>query len=248
MEKGKKKSGLAVGLIIFGVLALGSIVPSGIAEILDESETTKVVSSKTEEKKIEQPKQAEAPKEEVKTEKPKRGRCEPDLKGNRPSYLNDIGYITVDRFDYSSEDLLKGLNRWEVHLVEQIGPAKFQEIDKTMPHKTRIKVIEEHFGDDSQTYCKGALKVKSIETNEEFFINVKNFSTEPYWDLEPIKALNYGIIIAEYIDDSLVPVNKEKEWYEIPKGTKVLINYYSGPEKIQGFILDKNNEIKSSIK
>ena len=54
MEKGKKKSGLAVGLIIFGVLALGSIVPSGIAEILDESETTKVVSSKTEEKKIEQ--------------------------------------------------------------------------------------------------------------------------------------------------------------------------------------------------
>ena len=65
MEKGKRKSGLVIGLIIFGVLALGSIVSSGIAGILDDSETTQIASNKPEEKKTEPPKQAEAPKEEI---------------------------------------------------------------------------------------------------------------------------------------------------------------------------------------
>ena len=53
MEKGKRKSGLVIGLIIFGVLALGSIVSSGIAGILDDSETTQIASNKPEEKKTE---------------------------------------------------------------------------------------------------------------------------------------------------------------------------------------------------
>ena len=64
MEKGKKKTGLIVGLIVFGVLALGSI---GITAISDDSKTTETVSAKPEEKKIEPPKQ-EMPKEEVKYE------------------------------------------------------------------------------------------------------------------------------------------------------------------------------------
>ncbi|MCP1226680.1 hypothetical protein [Sebaldella sp. S0638] len=70
MEKGKKKTGLVIGLIVFGVLALGSLVSGGIGAMLDESKDIETGKVAFEEKKTEPPKQ-EAPKEEVKTEESK---------------------------------------------------------------------------------------------------------------------------------------------------------------------------------
>lgn len=67
MEKGRKKTGLVVGLIIFGVLAFGSLVSVGIGAMLDDSKDIETGKVAFEEKKAEPPKQSEAPKEEIKS-------------------------------------------------------------------------------------------------------------------------------------------------------------------------------------
>ena len=79
MEKGKKKSGLVIGLIIFGVLALGSIAFNEMGTMLDNSKDIETGKVAFEEKKAESPKheiKQEAPKEEVQNINPATVRAE----------------------------------------------------------------------------------------------------------------------------------------------------------------------------
>lgn len=70
MGDGKKKTGLIIGLIVFGILALGSLVSGVVGAALDESKDIETGKVAFEEKKSEPAKQEEVPKEkEIEPEK-----------------------------------------------------------------------------------------------------------------------------------------------------------------------------------
>ncbi len=231
---------VGIWLLFTGISAFNDASKIKMTEVSKEENTLVV-----KDKKIEVINKKEAAKkvEEIK----KIGRCRADLKASMPSYLNDDGYVVIDQFDSSSEVLLENVDNWKIQQIEQTGPEKFKKIDKYVPHKTKVKVIEETLSHVSHGSCRGWLKVKSYDNNEVFFIDVNNFVTISYWNLDPLNSLSYGNSIAEYINEEISPLNHNGEWYKIPKGTKILLSSSSSSDKIEGFILDKNKELQSLI-
>lgn len=145
------------------------------------------------------------------------GRGRSDSAREEPQYVGLEGYVVIG--DSQSKKLEK---------TDQFinTPWLIATYDGTeVEHKTKVKVLEQtllHMGYGSYV---GSLKVKNIEDDKEYTINVNNFITKPYWTYDDLeKAVVEGYYIAEYNQNSIYkPVDRNNKNIELKEGIKILV-------------------------
>ena len=91
-------------------------------------------------------------------------------------------------------------------------------------------VKEQFLNHRSHGWYEGYLLVERTDTNEQFYINVNEFITNPYWLCDDlIEAVRYGDYVASFNQKSdYYPVNKSAEKVELEDGTLILIDGTTG--------------------
>lgn len=165
------------------------------------------------------------------------GRGYSDIGRDEPQYVNHIGYVVVDQYDYDLKqtDVFQE-TPWMVPVYSKDG-ADYTETG-SVEHKTEVLVKAQELEHEGYGSYSGYLNVKCVETEEEFFINVGNFVTNPYWNSSDLTAAaSDGYFIAEYGQSSnYLPVNKKNETVELDQEIQVLITgttgtYGHGPDR-----------------
>ena len=176
------------------------------------------------------------------------GRGQVDTTGHEPDYIGVIGYAAV----YDDENLDKKADfsktPWLIPIYQK--DKQFWQETGTIPHKTKIVVVEQELEKPTRSYStskwKGYLHVIRLDTGEDFYLKAVNFSTSAYWDKGLTDAIEKGYCIAEFRQVSdYYPVTKGKEKTELEDGTMILLQmkslvYSSSPDK-------KNNPIAGIV-
>lgn len=185
-----------------------SIETSG-SEITDTTSTTAPDSTKTDESNT--------------TATVLKGRGNSDIGRSEPQYENITGYVaSYDDEEYSIEP------NWQIPIYQK--DKQFYEECGKIAHKTKVLVLEQELEHSSHGFYKGYLLVKDIDTENTFYINVKNFINTPYWKYTDLyEAALVGEYIAEFNQESdYYPVNKNGKKVELPDGMKVLVTGKTG--------------------
>lgn len=160
------------------------------------------------------------------------GRGRSDSGRSEPQYRNVIGYVVVDEGNYEIEhtDDFENTDLWVIPTYEQ-DKQFWNETEVTIPHKTEVVVKEQILEHEKYGAYSGYLLVESLESGEQYYINVGNFTTKPYWtyadDLR--KAALTGDFVAVYHQVSnYYPVNNGGDKAEIEDGKVVLVTGVAG--------------------
>ena len=151
-------------------------------------------------------------------------------------YVGAVGYVAVRRhIVIDAYDPLWDINfataTWKVPTFKR---DKQLYVDNgTLDHKTEVEVIEQNLKDRGHDYGTGYLTVKVLATGEIAIIDVHNFVTIPYWELDVESAASIGECVAEYHQKSdYWPVSRNKD-IRAPEGARVLIY---GMNKTDGLV------------
>lgn len=161
------------------------------------------------------------------------GRGRSDVSRSEPNYINVIGYTAVSLHEESelkNTDDFQNLDYWQIPTYEK-DKQFWNKTDITLPHKTEVLVKEQDLKHEGWGRYSGYLKVQSLEDGTEYYIDVINFVTKPYWtfDNDLRAAASEGNFIAEYKQVSdYYPVDSGGDKVEIPDGTIVLVHGVSG--------------------
>lgn len=190
------------------------------------SEDKKVEQQKTEVKKVE----TQQTKSENKTPEPVnyenlKGRGYSDSGRTEPQYVGVKGYVVVgysEEYNLThSENSLNG--GWIIPTYQQ-DKQFWNETGQFLNHKAEVTVKKQILQHKGYGGYSGYLLVQRLSDNTEFYINVGNFITKPYWNYNPKKAMLEGLCIAEFNQVSnFYPVNNSGEKVELPNGIRVLI-------------------------
>lgn len=151
------------------------------------------------------------------------GRGHSDSSREEPQYENVSGYVAVyDTHSLEKDDSFVN-TPWTVPIYAK--DKQFWIEDGYIEHKTEITVVSqqlEHLGYGSYG---GYLLVERNDTQEQFYISVRNFITKPYWTYTDLdEAVSVGCFIAEYNQVSdYYPVDKGNKKVELDSKTKVLV-------------------------
>lgn len=182
----------------------------------------------------------EKPKVEESTKESKyvklKGRGNADNGREEPEYEGLLGFIVSDE-SFSDDQFPE--SPWHVNAIKPTEPNKFEKTNETIPHKTEVKVLEQHLEHDRYGRYNGYLVVESVEDKKKYNIDVKNFVTFPYWEEELTEAVKQGNIIAEYNGKGEKPIDRDGEWVELDAGIKVLVTSMAGAGKPDGFVKAK---------
>ena len=182
------------------------------------------------EQKNDTPKSVPAPKQEqsqniVPIRKDVDGR---GISASEPKYEGLVGYVAVGYSD--GDDKQSPYNTpWLIKTYER-DKQFWNESGNAIEHKTEIVVKKQFLKLDRNIYYHGYLLVQRISDGKEFYINVKNFITKPYWTYKDIKeAAKVGHFIAVYNQKSdYYPVNLDNKKVDLPNGTLVFISGTTG--------------------
>mgnify|MGYP001082432393 FL=1 len=158
------------------------------------------------------------------------GRGYSDSGREEPSYKNVFGYIAVgydEEFSLSHSDSYTN-TPWIIPTYEK--DKQFYIENGTIAHKTEIVVLEQELEHEGYGAYSGYLLVKKVDSAEQFYINVNNFITKPYWTYNDIQsAAKIGYIVAEYKQTSdYYPVNQGNNKVDLDSGTRALITGTTG--------------------
>lgn len=161
------------------------------------------------------------------------GRGDADTGRNEPDYINVIGYAVVsydEEHDLRETDDFQNEDYWQIPTYEK-DKQFWNETEITLPHKTEVLVKEQYLEHEGWGNYSGYLLVESLEDGAQYYINVNNFITKPYWtyndDLRTASLV--GTFVAEYKQVSdFYPVTSSGDKVEIPDGTIVLVTGVSG--------------------
>ena len=160
-----------------------------------------------------------------------RGQSEDGSGRAEPQYVGITGYVVVgpdEIFDMSESSEKFPKEPWTVPTVKQVGDNKFEETEVRVPHKTKVKVIEQTLEHEGWGNYEGALLVENLETKEQFLIDAYNFMNFPYWE-DPIEeAIKHGYFIAVYNGNGEKPALQDGEWVELDKGVEVVVEGKGG--------------------
>ena len=152
----------------------------------------------------------------------------PVITAPQEDYRGKTGYVTVSylqEVNIEATDDFQNEDNWRVPTFEKDKKTWIQ--NGTLPHKTEVVVREQvmvrgRYGKKYPTH----LLVERTDDGTQYYIELKNFTTEPYWSNQNdlwTKAL-HGDFIAEYKQVSeIYPVKSNGEKAEIPDGTIVLV-------------------------
>lgn len=141
-------------------------------------------------------------------------------------YVGAIGYIAVR--EYIAIDAYNPF--WDKNFATATWKVPAFKKDKqlyvdngTIDHKTKVEVIEQNLEDRGHDFGTGYLTVKVLATGEVTIIDVHNFVTVPYWELDVESAASIGECVAEYHQRSDYWPASRNESIRAPEGAKVLI-------------------------
>lgn len=154
------------------------------------------------------------------------GRGNADVGRSEPEYVGIIGYVAIREgylMDVAIEDLA-----WIVPTYEQ--DKQFWNETSNVEHKTEVLVKEQILEHQGYGRYSGYLLVERTDTKEQFYIDVKDFVTNPYWlNADTEEAVRIGDFIAEFKQLSdYYPVDKDGEKVELKDGTLVLATGTTG--------------------
>ena len=185
-----------------------------------------------------QEKQTSAPLEESEEEKDgvrdesKKGRGRADRGSEEPHYVGVIGYTAVefpDTYKIEKTDQFQDQSLWTVPTYRK--DKQFWEEDGSLPHKTEVIVREQDLKHEKYGNYSGHLLVERTDDGSQYYIDVKNFITKPYWTYQDDlrEAALTGDFVAEYNQVSdYYPVDSGADKLEIPDGTAVLVTGVTG--------------------
>ena len=211
-------------------------------EIDIESEKTDTVDLKTEGRREETTEEVDVVEEEEEEETVveeeteittyevvKKGRGYSDVSRNEPEYRGIVGYVAIPNWDINNEYETFPSPPWSVQAVEQSGPdvEDITETDVSIPHKTKVKVLEQHLSHQRYGNYDGWLLVQTVEEPVQTYkIDVHDFVTYAYWNRGAREAAEMGPAIAVYNGKGTKPYKKD-EYVDVEVGTEV---YLSGTE------------------
>ena len=176
------------------------------------------------------------------------GRGRADSGRSEPDYINVIGYVALSAsqaYDVEKLDTFQDESLWVVPTYEQ--DKQFWNENGTLPHKTEVVVREQMLKHEGYGSYSGYLLVEKTDDGSQYYINVNNFITKPYWTYQNdmrTSALT-GDFVAEYKQVSdYYPVDSGGDKLEIPDGTIVLVTgvtdtsskFYSSETSIEAIV------------
>lgn len=154
-----------------------------------------------------------------------KGRGSSDAGRQEPDYKNVIGYVAIGHKEEYSLQHTDSFPEapWVVPIYDKVEDD-FIEMGFT-EHKTKIIVKSQQLKHEGYSAYSGFLLVENIDTSEQFYINVCNFITNPYWTLSDLKeAVSIGDYIAEYNQVSdYPPVDSRNKKVDLDNGIKILV-------------------------
>jgi hypothetical protein len=138
-----------------------------------------------------------------------------------PEYVGLTGYLTA-RLDSRYYDDEIPSTPWQVPILQQSGPSKWEETGENLPAKTPVLVLGQFLGHKGYGRYDGVLVVESLEDGQEYIIDVYRFTTTDYWNCPPHIAVEYSPFIARVIQDDVKPVNRQGEWGEMGSQKEIL--------------------------
>ncbi len=154
-----------------------------------------------------------------------KGRGHSDAGRQEPNYKNVIGYVVIgSKEEYSLQHTDSFPETpWVVPIYDKVEDD-FTEIG-FIEHKTKIIVKSQQLKHEGYGAYSGFLLVENIDTSEQFYINVRNFITNPYWTFSDLKeAVSIGDYIAEYNQVSdYPPVDSRNKKVDLDNGIKILV-------------------------
>ena len=161
-----------------------------------------------------------------------------------PQYVGVSGYVTA----YSDEEreIQKHYTEtpWQVTTYER-DKQFLNKSEQTIDHKTPVIVREQLLEVERYNFYHGHLRVERISDGAQFYINVRNFVTEAYWNKRDSEAaVREGYILAEYHQRSNYwPVNFDNKKSVPPEGTIFFATgrYVSGGQAVS----DRQQQIEA---
>lgn len=143
------------------------------------------------------------------------GRGRSDSGRNEPEYKGITGYVALyDHSNIKNSDSCFN-TPWLIPTYEK--DKQFWVESGSVEHKTEVTVLEQELNHDGWGIYSGYLLVSRIDTGEQFYIDVKNFITRPYWTFDNLEdAADVGYYIAEF--------NQVSDYYPESSGDKVELN------------------------
>lgn len=139
-----------------------------------------------------------------------------------PMYNGTSGYVVLypeTSFDYT-ESCFE--TPWLIPIYEK-DEQSWNETG-TIEHKTSVTVLDQELKHEGWGAYSGYLLVSNKDTGEQFYINVHNFVTKPYWDFDNLEdAASVGYYIAEFNQISDFCPESRGDKVELDNGTKVLV-------------------------
>ncbi len=164
------------------------------------------------------------------------GRGRADVGRSEPDYINVIGYAVISssqEYEIEHTDNFEDVNLWIVPTYEQ-DKQFWNETEITLPHKTEVVVKEQYLEHEGYGAYSGYLLVEKKDDGQQYYINVRNYITKPYWDYEKEihKAALTGSFVAEYHQLSdYYPVSNDGSKVELEDGMHVLVTGVAGTSR-----------------
>ena len=178
-----------------------------------------------------------------------KGRGSSDSERGEPDYINVIGFVSPDSsqfYQIEKSDSFQDEDLWEVPTYEQ-DKQFWNKTEDTLPNKTEVVVREQMLEHEGYGAYSGYLLVEKTEDGSQYYINVNNFVTKPYWTYQDDlwTAAMTGDFIAEYNQVSdFYPVFRDGEKLDIPDGTIVLVKGVTGSSK---YLDSKETDIEAVV-
>lgn len=144
-----------------------------------------------------------------------------------PEYVGVIGYVVTGLYDVSFEkDGCCTDGDWQVPIYEK--DKQFWKVAGEVSHKTEVVVLEQELSMSIRAYS-GYLLVKQLDNGAEYYIELGNYMTKPYWEQDVISAVSDGYVLAEFNQVSdYYPVFMNGGAYPMEDGTVLLLVGKSG--------------------
>lgn len=142
---------------------------------------------------------------------------------SEPNYINEIGYLaTYISSTYPEKDYINNSN-WTVNTYRQID-ADHYEVNGSLPHKTKVKVISQNLKHEGWGNYYGMLTIVNLSNNQQYLINVSDFVLNQYWRNNIVDAIKDGAVLCQYnnINKNYLPCDRSHELVNLPENTKVL--------------------------
>ncbi|WCM63719.1 hypothetical protein [Paenibacillus polymyxa] len=153
------------------------------------------------------------------------GRGRSDNGREEPHYVGLNGYAAASSSDVSRASEFQEKfpsDPWKISKLKQVGDNKFDNSGKTAKHKTEVTVKKQILTHKGFGTYEGALLVQEISTKNEYYIDVYNFVTYPYWENNIESAVKEGPVLAVYNGKGTKPADRQGTWVDLPEGSKVI--------------------------